>query len=149
MNKERMLLLADLLEELPEHKFSIEYWASEWDDEHQEHFSQENGDYVYLSGYDCTTAGCVAGWAVAMKNDMAIKNELEMDAGAIEHDAAVYLGLNRFQANDLFYYGSDSIYGRYAGELGLNTDQSLGPQITKKHASIAVRKVAEGEWSLV
>lgn len=148
MNKERMLLLADLLEELPEHKFSIEYWASEWDDEHQEHINQDDG-YVYLSGYDCKTAGCVAGWAIAMKNDMAIKNELEMSASDIEHGAAVYLGLNRFQANDLFYYGSDSVYARYAGELGLNTDQLLGRQITQKHAAIAVRKVAEGEWSLV
>ena len=148
MNKERMLLLADLLEELPEHKFSIEYWASEWDDVAQEHVNQDDG-YVYLSGYDCTTAGCVAGWAVAMKNDMAIKNDLEMDAGDIEHGAAAYLGLNRFQANDLFYYGSDSVYARYAGELGLNTDQLLGHQITQKHASIVVRKVAEGEWSLV
>ena len=148
MNKERMLLLADLLEGLPEYKFSIEYWASEWDDEHQEHVNQDDG-YVYLSGYDCTTAGCVAGWAVAMKNDMAIKNDLEMDAGDIEHGAAAYLGLNRFQANDLFYYGSDSVYARYAGELGLNTDQLLGHQITQKHASIVVRKVAEGEWSLV
>jgi len=148
MNKERMLLLADLLEGLPEYKFSIEYWASEWDDEHQEHVNQDDG-YVYLSGYDCTTAGCVAGWAIAMKNDMAIKNDLEMDAGDIEHGAAAYLGLNRFQANDLFYYGSDSVYARYAGELGLNTDQLLGHQITQKHASIVVRKVAEGEWSLV
>jgi len=147
MNKERMLLLADLLEELPENKFSIEYWASEWDDEHQEHINQDDG-YIYLSGYDCTTAGCVAGWAVAMKNDMAIKNELEMDACDIEHGAAAYLGLNRVQANDLFYYGNDSVYARYAGELGLNTDQLLGHQITKKHASIVVRKVAEGEWSL-
>jgi hypothetical protein len=148
MNKERMLLLADLLEGLPEHKFSIEYWASEWNDEHQEHVNQDDG-YIYLSGYDCTTAGCVAGWAMAMKNDMAIKNDLEMDAGDIEHGAAAYLGLNRFQANDLFYYGSDSVYARYAGELGLNTDQLLGHQITQKHASIVVRKVAEGEWSLV
>ena len=148
MNKERMLLLADLLEELPEYKFSIEYWASEWNDEHQEHVNQDDG-YIYLSGYDCTTAGCVAGWAVAMKNDMAIKNDLGMDAADIEHGAAEYLGLNRFQASDLFYYGSDSVYARYAGELGLNTDQLLGHQITQKHASIVVRKVAEGEWSLV
>jgi len=148
MNKERMLLLADLLEELPENKFSIEYWACEWNDEDQEHINQDDG-YIYLSGYDCTTAGCVAGWTIAMKNDMEVKNDLEMSASDIEHGAAEYLGLNRFQANDLFYYGSDSVYGRYAGELGLNTDQLLGHQITQKHASIVVRKVAEGEWSLV
>ena len=148
MNKERMLLLADLLEGLPEYKFNMQYWASEWDDEHQEHINQDDG-YVYLSGYDCTTAGCVAGWAMAMKNDMAIENELEMSSCDIENGAAEYLGLNHVQANDIFYYGSDSVYARYAGELGLNTDQLLGHQITQKHASIVVRKVAEGEWSLV
>ena len=142
MNKNRMLMLAELLETIPPVKFNIEYWASNYIEDTDEHSVQD--DFTVLSGYDCSTAGCVAGWAVALKNDMAIEN---YRTDRIEEDAMEYLDLNRYEAQSLFYYGNDSIYAKYAGDLGLNNDFLLGHQIEAKHAAIAVRKLAEEEWS--
>jgi len=142
MNKERMLLLAELLETIKPHKFNIETWVSEYDEACEWHSSP---DYVDLSAYNCSSAACIAGWAVAMKNDLTVNN---LKAGDVEQEAENYLGLNHREAQSLFYYGSDSIYEKHRDDLGILPEELLAKTITAKHAAMTIRKVVDGEWSL-
>lgn len=145
MNKGRMLLLADLLEKIPEQQFYIGNWFSTvYDFDGYE--SQASAANVKLSIHDCNTAGCIAGWAVALKND------LDLDAFVLnpQDQAKDYLGLDDFQAYKLFFtYPPDCVWKVYSDELGI-TFNSRGEttEVTNKQASIAVRKIAEGEWVL-
>jgi len=142
MNKERMLLLAELLETIKPHKFNIETWVSVYDEECNWHSSP---DYVDLSAYNCNSAACVAGWAVAMMNDLTVD---QLHCRTVEDEATEYLGLTVREAHHLFYYGSDSIYHQHRSELGILEDEPLTKAVTAKHAAMTIRKVVEGEWSL-
>lgn len=142
MNKERMLLLAELLETIKPHKFNIETWVSEYDEACDWHSSP---DYVDLSAYNCNSAACVAGWAVAMKNDLTVD---QLSCRTIEEEAMKYLELTYSEAQYLFYYGDDSIYGQNRSELGILEGEPLSQAVTAKHAAMTIRKVVDGEWSL-
>jgi len=142
MNKERMLLLAELLETIKPHKFNIETWVSVYDAERDWHCSH---DYVDLSAYNCNSAACIAGWAIAMKNDLTVD---QLHCRTVEEEAAKYLELTVYEAQHLFYYGDDSIYGQHRSELGILEDEPLAKAVTAKHAAMTIRKVVEGEWSL-
>lgn len=142
MNKERMLLLAELLETIKPHKFNIETWVSVYDEQCDWHSSP---DYVDLSAYNCDSAACVAGWAVAMKNDLTVN---QLHCRTIEEEAAKYLELTVREAQHLFYYGEESIYGQHRSELGILEDEPLAKAVTAKHAAMTIRKVVDGEWSL-
>lgn len=142
MNKERMLLLAELLETIKPHKFNLETWVSVYDEECNWHSSP---DYVDLSAYNCNSAACVAGWAVAMKNDLTVD---DLQCRTVEEEAIEYLGLNYREAQHLFYYGSDSIYEQHRSELGILEGEPLAIAVTAKHAAMTIRKVVDGEWSL-
>lgn len=142
MNKERMLLLAELLETIKPHKFNIETWISEYDEACDWHSSP---DYVDLSAYNCNSAACVAGWAVAMKNDLTVN---QLSCRTVEEEATEYLGLNYREAQHLFYYGEESVYGQHRDELGILEHEPLQNAVTAKHAAMTIRKVVDGEWSL-
>src|SRR5210317_43248 len=130
MNTERMHLLADLLETIKPVKFNMGYWLSHYDEVEDRYcpnsFDQDDPkDSMSLSVYDCNTAGCIAGWAIAMKNDLQATNE---------------------KAHNLFYYaGSNTIWEQHLHHLGLDENRSNEDQIEPKHAAYALRKVADGE----
>ena len=151
MNTERMHLLADLLETIKPVKFNMGYWLSHYDEVEDRYcpnsFDQDDPkDSMSLSVYDCNTAGCIAGWAIAMKNDLQATNEKIHN---IEGQAAEYLGLDYRQAHNLFYYaGSNTIWEQHLHHLGLDENRSNEDQIEPKHAAYALRKVADGEWEL-
>lgn len=139
MNTERMFLLADLLDSLPPEKFNLSYWVSEIYDE-----GYSNDDYCDLSAYNCNSAACIAGWAVALKNDL---NAGSVYCGDIEMDAAEYLGLTLQERNRLFYYGSDTIWNTHRETLGCEIP--FEDTVTNKMAATAVRNIAQGKWELV
>jgi hypothetical protein len=93
MNKERMSLLADLLDNLKPVQFNMSEWFSYVHVEDDEINSrnekmldssydptwEEQGELCFthrsvqvMNGYDCKAAACIAGWAVVMKNDFAL-----------------------------------------------------------------------------
>lgn len=166
MNKERMLLLADLLDSLKPVNFNMENWFStnygfEYDE--NEH---TQGDIVFgtqpvqvMNGYDCNAAACIAGWAVVMKHDFALNrpNEetvtgrfvYELDNLPILVEAADYLGLTRAEAYDLFTYEEfgSSLWDEVAEGFGLDYGFSLS-DITPKMAAEVIRKIVRGELVL-
>lgn len=124
-----MLKLADLLEILPSERFNMDYWFS--------YVSEDDfGKPAYESSYnvalnDCGTAGCVAGWTMALAND----GVYDFEAGRQSQDgtnwlyfsdmedmAANYLGLTHFEAQQLFHAGSDyNLWVKYGTELGVGS----------------------------
>jgi len=139
MNKERMILLADLLDSIKPEKFNIVYWTSDYNPDEDEHYCQD--DIVDLSVYNCNTAGCIAGWAVAMKNDLQV-NDVRLDH--VEEIAKDYLDLTHEESQRLFYYGSASVWSDYGEQLGLYDNEKL----TASQAAIALREIAAGNWEL-
>lgn len=130
MNKAFMLKLADLLEILPSERFNMDYWFS---------YVSETpfGNPAYESSYsialnDCGTAGCVAGWTMALANDGVYDFESvrEVQDGTnwlyfsdMEDMAANHLGLSHFEAQQLFHVSNDSnLWIKYAKELGLDSE---------------------------
>lgn len=98
MNKERMLLLADLLDNLKPVQFNMSEWFSyvfdpnndladsnskmldssydpTWEEQGDLSFNQKG--VQVMNGYDCKAAACIAGWAVVMKNDFALNRPEE------------------------------------------------------------------------
>ena len=138
MNKERMMMLADLLDSLPEEKFDLTYWINDREQE------EETPDYVDLSVYDCNTTACIAGWAVALKNDLAVD---ELYCGDVEKEAGEYLGLSRQEMQRLFYYGIETIWNDHADELDCGFPYE--DTVTSKIAATAIRNIAQGKWELV
>jgi len=151
MNKEKMHLLADLLETIKPVKFNMAYWMSHYNEESDEYSlnnpdEDDPNDSMNLSAYDCNTAGCIAGWAIAMKNDLQVTNEKIHN---IEGQAAEYLGLYPSQAQKLFYYsGSNTIWQQHFNHFGFDENRPNDDQIEPKHAAYALRKIADGEWEL-
>jgi len=102
MNKERMLLLADLLDQLKPVKFNMGDWFSTYEGNeydtaslgyvHDDTIVGDNPDdhaelrfvtnhYQQMNGYDCNSAACIAGWAVVMKHDFALDRPQEVTIG--------------------------------------------------------------------
>jgi hypothetical protein len=129
MNKAFMLKLADLLEILPSERFNMDYWFS--------YVSEDDfGKPTYESSYNvalnnCGTAGCVAGWTMALANDGVYDFEAvrEVQDGMnwlyfsdMEDMAANHLGLTHFEAQQLFHASNDSnLWVKYGKELGLDS----------------------------
>ena len=137
MNTERMMMLADLLDSLPEEKFELAYWVNDREQE------EETPDYVDLSVYNCNTTACIAGWAVALKNDLAVD---ELYCGDVEKEATDYLDLTSHERQRLFYYGAEAIWGQYSNELGCSVPYE--DTVTSKMAATAIRNIAQGKWEL-
>lgn len=174
MNKERMLLLADLLDQLKPVKFNMGDWFSTYNghvyndlsqgedpDDHAE-LEFTTNHYQQMNGYDCNSAACIAGWTLVMKHDFALDRPEEVTVGNrylsdLSHmpvliEACDYLGLTRKQGSDLFTKDDDSVWDRHAEDLGLDhTDNYLHndsvdfADITPKIAAKLVRMVVNGE----
>jgi len=175
MNKERMFLLADLLDKLKPVKFNMADWFSTYDGYAYDDLSQgEDPDdhaelefttnkYQQMNGYDCNSAACIAGWAVVMKHDFALdRPEEETITGSmfrsdLSHmpvliEACEYLGLTKSQGLDLFTKHDNSVWDRNAEDLGLSETANYDTygyvdldDITPKIAAKLVRMVAKGE----
>jgi hypothetical protein len=163
-----MLELADFIESLDKNRFNIGYWISEF----------SNGNYGVWSNLDvniCNTAGCIAGWAMAMENGGQVTLPIVScpeNANYNVFNGARILGLTFAQASRLFYVDSDSVWVEYFqtyadmidpdiyDELttysdyygGVDVDH-LGDAITNKIAAFMLRNIANGtfvlsnEWS--
>lgn len=119
MNKNKIMQLADFLDTLPRHRFNISRWSSAFDsDEYYEDtkdidedvFHIDSWRYYYLSNVIdvniCNTAGCIAGWAIAMDNGGKVEfptvHNSEI-ANNILARGAISLGLTMNQARKLFF----------------------------------------------
>jgi hypothetical protein len=74
MNREKMHKLALFLEDLESSRFNIGYWVSQslsYDDDESLSYGDEIEftDGEVLDVNLCGTAGCIAGWAVALENN--------------------------------------------------------------------------------
>ena len=148
MNKQRMIMLADLLDNVKPMQFNMTDWFSVWtgnfDDykDDEDLYSEADGDawapqnVMVMNGYDCQAAACIAGWAVVLKNDFALNNpnqqtvnyssnntgwETRLRDGdmPVMTEAMEYLGLTLNQARTLFVNDiSDGVWERYSEDLG-------------------------------
>lgn len=167
MNTEKIRLLAEFIGSIDENRFNIRSWSSKYDYEDQYFRPSDVIDINY-----CDTAGCIAGWAIALENggraefdpvlapDTAIKN---CRAGS------EVLGLTYAQGAKLFYTDEDSVwvnhfelyfnelsqesrnafmddYAFYGDEPG-QIDHFLDDHnvITNKVAAFMLNKIADGE----
>ena len=99
MNKERILMVADAIENhsIPKLGFNMTSLVS--------------NDYPDMSGHDCKTVACIAGWTVALfKDDGSLRNKplytvnsIDKSKNAIDKRAGKILDLGSWEANDLFY----------------------------------------------
>ena len=161
INRENMMKLALHLEDIDKSRFNMNYWVSSYQDEYQEHMEGERLDIN-----DCGTAGCIAGWAVALANngkfnaiDADEYEGLELDdeellLGDVRHYAAEWLGLTMSQADQLFYFGEDSVWKRYMDDYDLDTYRGLGSldknqivadSIHPKYAADMIYRILSGE----
>lgn len=137
MNSQKITALADFLDTLPKYRFNMKHWVSYFDKEEylrlEQYYTENRGKYDNL-GEDafiqsneaffgiadaldinvCDTAGCIAGWAIAMDNggraiiDRAFTS---FDVNIIAMKGAIALGLSLKEANRLFYtVQGDSIW---------------------------------------
>lgn len=118
MNKQRMLELADVIEQQPRKKFWMAAWFSrvvkgqghvevnpDWDDENDELLPEGKGERVFARQlpHTCDTAGCIAGWAVALHPNAGLK-QLGHYYFVEEHGRAI-LGLTPVEGSCLFFEG--------------------------------------------
>lgn len=153
MNRENMTKLALLLEDLPSERFNIEYWFSSVENQMENHELNLN---------DCGTAGCIAGWALCLKNDGHVEvvddyyeeiDDTDVNAVRLEHvrdEAADWLGITAFKADRLFYPDGFSVWNKYKDDYGLETfgESTWVKNIHPKHAADMLYRILDGEVEL-
>jgi hypothetical protein len=151
MNKEKFLELADFFENLDESRFNLGYWFGEV-------VAHQKGSGVIPSTSfdvnDCKTVACVAGWTVVLENGGNFSVS-DYHNGVVSNKAAEILDLNSYEAATLFYVDSDSVWAKYAPELGINYYFEDGlriiddpSEVTPRDVSFIMRKIASGEIDL-
>jgi hypothetical protein len=175
MNREKMHKLALFLEDLDSNRFNLSFWVSKsslWDNAMV--FTEND----YLDMNICQTAGCIAGWTVALENkgkisivdfdDDDYEDYLCGGCGEI-HDshsceegyakiaiedmsntAAEILGLTRYEAQRLFIPDQYSIWHDYASDYGLKLQEEtlFYTGIHPKHAADMVYRILNGAVTL-
>lgn len=156
MNKERMLQLADYIENLPEHKFEMQYWISQkvqkennygeeyWKIDYTPRIDSVNSD-KFLEPLDCGTACCIAGWATSIESNFK-PIAIMQDGKTIETRAREWLDLSVEQSNNLFLINIDSVWAFYTEKcnLGVNEYEDCITDITNKDAALVIRDVVNG-----
>lgn len=162
MYPDRMIELAQFLDDLEPRKFNMVYW-----------YSYDNGGWYseiptqLIDGNECGTAACIAGWAVLFSNNMILDRNYENtvvlesnDDGVrlpIMKEAAEYFGLSIGEAMRLFTNTTLSPWNKYQNDFGFDEEdleyvQTGGDPmevISNSQAANMLRKVANGEWSLL
>ena len=167
MKTEKIKALADFIESIPARRFNILNWVSELLGEHHSYYSASE----VLDINVCKTAGCIAGWALALENGGVIelpKVQTPDDAKAIVSRGAEILGLEFEQGTRLFYvdeesvwvehinmyehlldcYGGDDLEWSKEDEEQLSNFLSDTSPINNKAAAFMLRKIANGEVKL-
>ena len=173
MNKERMLMLADVLDKVKPMQFNMGDWFSVYvgdEDYAEEDIYYEDSDVfrtntvMQMNGYNCDAAACIAGWAVVLKNDFAVNNpntlcvnsssrnswDERLAAGELPvmQEAKEYLELTVDQSIGLFLNEDGySVWQYYAGDLGIKDTRYISlNDITPKMAAMALRNLANEKW---
>ena len=100
MNTDRILILANFIESLPDERLDMHLWASDGDDEN---LDQATATVLH----NCGTAACIGGWTEALFNPDALqfrgtRGLWSPDAPLPKDSAGTLLGLTVAQAHDLF-----------------------------------------------
>lgn len=155
MNKERMLKIVELLENLPDNKFNMERWIAnpKIDTKPQEEKLQIIKDTggLFYEPFDCGTSACIAGWTVMFMNDFKPIDNSDYMHETINRRAANWLELSDKEMELIFYLGSDSLWGvltmEYYMELNFDLEDSFG-KMTSKQAAKGLRFVLENNIDL-
>lgn len=147
MNKERMLLLADVIGSLSPEKFNMENWITDKSDE-TAYTDKENIDPL-----DCNTVCCIAGWAVAIKNNFEVidmnkyKNKQAEDYFSIKEEARQYLDLTKEQASNIFFPNLETLWDEIEDdEIDYIYERNIYVGITNKIASKFIKDIANGKY---
>lgn len=167
MNKMIMASLADFIESLPSERFNMSTWSGLWwyeESDGKMKVMYETELNPSLSLHKCNTAGCIAGWAVAMVSNMDVGKMVR--TSQISTEAQNALGLTMKEASALFYIDDQSIWFRLRKSLGIKTRCEVDhpdchypncpadayiadDQITNEIAAKVLRKIVSGEYKLV
>ena len=134
MNRENMTKLALFLEDLPSERFNIEHWVSGVC-YYENTVVYHSDDNHKLSINDCGTAGCVAGWALCLKNqgnveiiddDWYFENDegpedYQVNVVDIRYEAAKWLGIPVSECDRLFQPDRYSLWYQYKEDYGLES----------------------------
>lgn len=164
MNKERMLKLADAIENADKSQFHLGSWFGQRSIENDEwsdmvSYRGEVGQYFsqFPNEMQCGTTACIAGWAVAMKFNFDPKAYVET---TVEDVAAEYLEINKGQAFRLFFANQNSVWADHQDEYGYRVvekdiedddcivEYDIEPRewdVTNKDAAHLLRRIAKGE----
>ena len=155
MNTERLLLLADIIEQ-KDHLQKLDSNADLSDSLTAAAFAERGSQ---LDGFNmnfycasdvkgvevgCGSAGCLAGHTVVLWGDVD-KIESMLDGISFSKYAAVLLGLTEVEGVPLFMPGEDGLHGirrRYYADTDAYIDW---PDITPAQAADTLRKVAAGQ----
>ena len=123
MDYDKLLVLADYLEKVPEQNFDMVQWG----------FPDElHSEIVVGNRDDCYTVGCIAGWTVALFGD-----ERDRSAASAHN---IRLTAMKLLGTDLNYEGDI----RLLNNMFLMSDTSMYPYVTPPIAAAFIRKfVAE------
>lgn len=177
MNKERMLQVADLIENAPKEQFHMGSWFGKYDftyatenSELKDLWQTDNVKWNNLSKRDenifdaveqqvvdkdiptmlkCNTTACIAGWALVGAYNSNYKYAVDA-AIPVAYNAQIYLGLTDAEAYQLFYCEDNSIWAKVADEykLDFNCSEVDEWSINPKIAADVLRRIAKGELSL-
>lgn len=171
MNTEKIKLLAEFIGSIDENRFNIKSWSSRYDYEDKYFHPSDVIDINY-----CDTAGCIAGWAIALENGgrATFDKILAPDTAKKNCEAgSKILGLTPEQGAKLFYMDEESVwanhfelyfdqltpelksafmedyafYGDGPDEVDRFIDENSNV-ITNKVAAFMLNKIANGEVTL-
>jgi len=161
MNKERMLELAELLENANPKHFHLGSWFGF---HNQIRWSPVVSGDIKLSDLitdtnnqiGCGTTACIAGWAIAMKYNFNAEHTPKEEIG---REAAEYLGITEEQMYRLFYADEDSIWAELQEDYGFEVGerdvdgyyQEFDCQhwnVSNKDAAHIIKKIVSGQIEL-
>ena len=160
MNHTKMLELANFMENLEAERFNMGYWVSYFDyDEYNLKNVYEENEVLDIN--DCNTAGCIAGWVVALENNGAVDitevsdEPYDYDFG-VKNYALMVLGLKESEADRLFLFNLGSVWFDYRKDYDLteyyqylqdeNTLYAINEEeIKPKHVADMLRRIVSGE----
>lgn len=153
MNSVIMLQLAEVLESIPSFRFNMDAWiyrvmesdlSSEEDKIWDIEYLVDNSDLMELDINKCGTAGCIAGWASSLINNLSYTTTNSQE---VVKEANFALGLKPHEGEQLYHIGPYSVWERYKEELGLvDEDRSVRiHSIENTHAAAVLKMIVNGE----
>lgn len=148
MNKENILKLAKFIDKLPSVKFNMEYWSSEISGSSHHGNVQYYDKTDYIDFYDCKTAGCIAGWAIAMENNLRTEIPLPTNSNDVEiikERACKFLGLTSFEGDRIFFTNDSTVWNDKSYiNFDIRYDNEISDDlITNKMAAQVLFDIAE------